>query len=234
MDWTAIFIRLALAVAVGFAIGVEREHHHRPAGIKTHIMVCMGAAIVSMTQLLINDDVLLQAGASPELAGILRSDPGRLAAQVISGIGFLGAGTILQKKGAIKGLTTAATLWLTACVGIAVGMGYYTLVLLALGVTLVILIGLRLMQKLILRRYHLTFEVEFTAKKEAMTAIAEIFSQRDIKIKSVDVSAEGEDAEAPLYRAYYTVNIPPKGDAAELFSAILAEDTVTHLSEVTE
>ena len=114
MLWTDILLRLALAVGVGLLVGVERERHHRPAGMKTHIMVCMGAAIVSMIQLHMTADTAAAVTEMPELAQVLKSDAGRLGAQVISGIGFLGAGTILQKKGSITGLTTAATLWLVS------------------------------------------------------------------------------------------------------------------------
>ena len=123
IHWWDILIRLGIAIAAGFAVGLERERHHRPAGIKTHIMVCMGAAIVSMIQLYMAQDAVAVVGLHPEMADAVKVDFGRLGAQVISGIGFLGAGTILQRKGSIKGLTTAATLWLVACIGLAGGMG---------------------------------------------------------------------------------------------------------------
>ncbi len=104
-----IVLRLSLAFIIGFFVGFEREHRHRPARIKTHVLVCIGAALISILQSKMVDDIIAQVAEKPELAAVLKSDYGRLGAQVISGIGFLGAGTILRTKGSIKGLTTAAT-----------------------------------------------------------------------------------------------------------------------------
>ena len=127
MTWYEILFRLGVALIIGLIIGFEREHHHRPAGMKTHIMVCMGAAIISIIQILISEETIAKIAEDPSLSEALKVDMGRLGAQVVSGIGFLGAGTILQYRGSIKGLTSAATLWLTACIGLAAGMGYYFL-----------------------------------------------------------------------------------------------------------
>ena len=105
--------RIVLAILVGGVIGIERGRKNRPAGLRTYILVCLGSALVMMT----NQFVYMEFGAS---------DPVRLGAQVISGIGFLGAGTIvLNGKSQIKGLTTAASLWTAACIGLAIGIGYY-------------------------------------------------------------------------------------------------------------
>lgn len=109
----SIFFRLFLAVICGGVIGMERGRIGRPAGFRTHILVCMGAAMAMMT----NQFLCQEFGAS---------DPGRLGAQVISGIGFLGAGTIIVKdRYQVKGLTTAAGLWASACMGLAIGIGFY-------------------------------------------------------------------------------------------------------------
>lgn len=110
-----IVIRIFLALILGGAIGIERSRKRQAAGLRTYILVCLGAAVVMM----LSDFITLN---SPD------SDAGRLGAQVISGIGFLGAGTILvTSKNRIKGLTTAAGLWAAACVGLTVGAGFYTL-----------------------------------------------------------------------------------------------------------
>ena len=112
-------LRFVLAVICGGIIGLEREHKHRPAGFRTHILVCMGAASVMITsQYLIN---LVNSGVAS-----FTCDPARLGAQVISGIGFVGAGTIMvTKRRQVKGLTTAAGLWDSAIIGLAIGVGYY-------------------------------------------------------------------------------------------------------------
>lgn len=116
----AIFLRLLCAMAVGMAIGTEREYSNRPAGMRTHILVALGAAVV----MIISQMIFAQYhpfGALP--------DPARLPAQVITGVGFLGAGTIMREGSNVKGLTTAASLWAVACLGVAAGGGYYALAL---------------------------------------------------------------------------------------------------------
>lgn len=114
-DLTDAVIKLVLAVVFSGIIGYEREHSHRPAGFRTHILVAVGSAIVMMTS----------AYVFRQYEGLTNVDPTRLGAQVISGIGFLGAGTILREGFSVKGLTTAASLWAVSCIGLAVGAGYY-------------------------------------------------------------------------------------------------------------
>ena len=109
-------MRLLCAMLVGMVIGTEREYTHRPAGMRTHILVALGACAVMITGQLIFVQYRAFGGTS---------DPARLSAQVITGVGFLGAGTILREGTNVKGLTTAASLWSVACLGIAAGAGYY-------------------------------------------------------------------------------------------------------------
>ena len=120
LGWESICMRLLCAMIVGTVIGIEREYTHRPAGMRTHILVALGACAVMITGQLIFAQYHVY-GAVP--------DPARLAAQVITGVGFLGAGTILREGANVKGLTTAASLWSVACLGIAAGGGYYTVAL---------------------------------------------------------------------------------------------------------
>jgi len=113
-----IALRLGCAMLVGLVIGTEREYTHRPAGMRTHMLVALGACVVSITgELLFHHYNTL--GATP--------DPARLSAQVITGVGFLGTGTILREGANVKGLTTAASVWSVACLGLAAGFGYYFL-----------------------------------------------------------------------------------------------------------
>ncbi len=118
-----VALRLACAMLIGIVIGLEREYTHRPAGLRTHILVAVGACAVSITgEMLFTHYQAL--GAMP--------DPARLSAQVITGVGFLGAGTIMKEGATVKGLTTAASVWAVACLGIAAGFGYYTLAVLGM------------------------------------------------------------------------------------------------------
>lgn len=111
-----VILRLLLATCFGALIGMEREHAHRPAGLRTHILVCVGACLVMLTSEFTYNTY---QQFSPNM------DVNRLGAQVISGIGFLGAGTIIRNGSSVKGLTTAASLWAVACIGIATGIGFY-------------------------------------------------------------------------------------------------------------
>ena len=120
-----IFLRLAAALVAGGIIGYERERDSQPAGLRTHMILALGAALV----MILSVNIGIKFG----------SDPARLAAQVISGIGFLGAGAILRFGFNVKGLTTASTLWTTAMVGMAIGYGYYLVSLFAVVITIIVL-----------------------------------------------------------------------------------------------
>jgi len=106
---------LALACILGGLIGLERESLNRPAGLRTYTLVCVGSTLA----MIVSIDIFLQYYQN------VNADPGRIAAQVVSGIGFLGAGTILREGATVRGLTTAAGLWVVACIGLAVGAGLY-------------------------------------------------------------------------------------------------------------
>ena len=111
-----IIVRLLLAVVLSGLVGLEREVQGRAAGFRTHILVCVGAALLMLTDIHLVE----------QYKGIAQVDLGRIAAQVVSGIGFLGAGTIIRFGGSVRGLTTAASLWVVAGVGLAAGCGFYT------------------------------------------------------------------------------------------------------------
>lgn len=135
VDWLRLdlALRLLLAALLGGVIGLERELSGKPAGFRTNLLICVGAAL--LTELSI--DIARTAGPSSTVA-----DPGRVAAQIVSGIGFLGAGTIIQSRGSVVGLTTAATLWVVAAIGMAVGARAY---LEAVGTTFLVILVLILL-----------------------------------------------------------------------------------------
>ncbi|NTW71694.1 MAG: MgtC/SapB family protein [Eubacteriaceae bacterium] len=115
IDLTDIVIRITLAIVLGGIIGIERERTGKPAGLRTHVLVSVGAASVMLTGIMMFFD----------FKDMTQMDPSRLGAQVVSGIGFLGAGTIIRAGYDIKGLTTAASVWAVGCIGLAAGAGYY-------------------------------------------------------------------------------------------------------------
>lgn len=134
-----------LAALLGGIIGFEREYFDQPAGFRTHILVSLGAALFT----------LVGAFGFEAFSGEgfqVRADPTRVAAQVVTGIGFLGAGAIIQQGASVRGLTTAASLWVTAAVGTAVGLGYYLAPLVTVGVTLVALIFLKPVEQRVIDR----------------------------------------------------------------------------------
>lgn len=144
----AVFLRLLLATLVGVAIGIDREFHNKGAGVKTHVLVCIGAAMA----MIVSEYVLHQF---PDARG----DINRIGAQVISGVGFLGVGTILVTgKNEVRGLTTAAGLWACACIGLAAGIGFAEGALIGLFFVLLTFEGLNRLDRVI-RRASKTFDV---------------------------------------------------------------------------
>jgi putative Mg2+ transporter-C (MgtC) family protein len=132
MEWTTIVIRLAVSIIIGGLIGLERELEHKPAGLRTIILVCLGSTIFMLV------------GFELGLAG---SELGRIVAGVVTGIGFLGAGAIIRARGEVYGLTTAATIWLASGLGLAIGAGYFTLAIIAAIFVLVVLRLLGIVEK---------------------------------------------------------------------------------------
>jgi len=138
LGWGDNFLRLAVAAALGGAIGFERELRDREAGFRTHMLVCVGSALFTIVSAY-GFREFLTAGDQ-----VIRADPTRIAAQIVTGIGFLGAGAIIRQGLSVRGLTTAATLWVAAAIGIAAGAGYYSGAVAATAVTLFALWPLRI------------------------------------------------------------------------------------------
>lgn len=128
--------RLSLALVLGALIGLERELSGKPAGLRTNILICVGAAILT--------EASVYAASSFAVNEFVRADPGRIAAGIVTGIGFIGAGTIIVWRGAVTGLTTAATLWVVAAIGMMVGFRAYVV---AVGATVLVLLTLVLLGK---------------------------------------------------------------------------------------
>lgn len=164
-----IALRLLFAMIIGLIVGIEREYTHRPAGMRTHILVALGSCVVMLTGQMIFAQYL-PYGATP--------DPARLAAQVIAGVGFLGAGTILRDGASVKGLTTAASLWSVACLGLAVGGGYYVIALVGTVLVILTLTLFELLQKLLLRfkggcRSYVVDTRDVVATMQAINALSQ-------------------------------------------------------------
>lgn len=172
-----VIIRLVISVVVGGIIGLEREKTRRPAGFRTHMLVCVGSCVVMMTNLF-----LYTSGMS--------TDPARLGAQVITGVGFLGAGSILLTTGnRVKGLTTAAGLWASACLGLAIGAGFYVGAVVG---GILIFLGLSFFQKVESSVYHLSRTMNIYIE----TASYPIFRKLRNDMRNMGITVQHADFEA--------------------------------------
>jgi putative Mg2+ transporter-C (MgtC) family protein len=171
--------QLALAAALGGALGLERELKGKPAGLRTNTLICMGAALFT----------ILSSRLAP--AG---GDVGRVAAQVVTGIGFLGAGTIIHASGTVTGLTSAATIWLVAAVGMAVGCRAYLTALGTTALAMVVLEGLRSVEN-ILAAHATRTHVSVRARQEpgVVMSVEQLLRESGLLVEACHVRREGDD-----------------------------------------
>jgi putative Mg2+ transporter-C (MgtC) family protein len=177
-----LLLKLALAVVLGGAIGLEREIKGKPAGLRTNILICIGAALLS--------DTSIRIGL---IDGQRVGDPARLAAQIVSGIGFIGAGTIMQGGGTVTGLTSAATIWVVAAIGIAVGAGFYVE---AAGSGILVMVVLAWLTRIENRVRRLRRVVQFTVRAKPATLLADLretLSTQGLHIVSCETFDHADD-----------------------------------------
>ncbi len=148
LSWEHVLLRLSVAAVLGGAVGLERELRERQAGLRTHLLVSVGSALFTIVSAYGFREFLVHGGS------VVRADPTRIAAQIVSGIGFLGAGAIIRQGLSVRGLTTAATLWLVAAIGMASGAGFYAAATITTAGAILTLGPLRIVAFKILRRYR--------------------------------------------------------------------------------
>ena len=172
-------LKLSLAWILGGLIGLERESTKRAAGLRTHILVTVGSTLLTMLSFHVFD---LYVGRAA-------SDPARIAAQVVSGIGFLGAGTILREGPTIRGLTTAASLWVSAAIGMAVGMGAYAPAVYTTLIVLISLIGLRRLELRFLTGKHINvFSVTANDRPGLIGELGSTLGKMHVDIRNIEMS----------------------------------------------
>ncbi len=187
---STVLLRLVVAVLLGGAIGFEREVGGKPAGLRTHALVCLGATLF-----------MLVSVRSPDFfPGTGPVDPGRIAAQVVTGVGFLGAGTIIRAGGSVRGLTTAASIWAVAAIGLSVGVGYYITAVFCTGLALVVLH----LPDMFLGRgrvglHPVDVRVVSRAGSDQLALIENVIADRRGKATAVSVATRGTEMEV-LYR----------------------------------
>nr|AFK29741.1 putative MgtC/SapB transporter [uncultured bacterium] len=172
MNIFEISIRLLLITLFSGIIGYERERNQSHAGLKTHMIVGISATIIALIQQSIMNETLQYSIMFPEFAGVIKSDPARLIAQVVSGIGFLGGGTIIVTKRNVSGLTTAASIWSVAGLGLSLGMGYYEVAVIGFIFITLILI---LTKKLQSRWFSQRIRIEYVGGHKTIHEIVELF-----------------------------------------------------------
>lgn len=176
-----VLLRIAVSLGTGLLIGLERQLHRQPAGLKTHSLICVGSTLLMIVSL------MLSGGIDGAMGTI--GDPARLAAQVVSGIGFLGGGAIIRQGFNIKGLTTAATIWVSAAIGLAIGMGaFYTAGIALVGVLLTLFLMERLEARFFPAKNIKTLYLVFEEKYFDFEALERELLEFRIAIHSMDVA----------------------------------------------
>ncbi len=209
--WEAV-VRVSLAMLLSGLIGAEREAHERPAGLRTHVLVGVGACLFMLLSL-----------AMTELGG----DPGRIAAQVVTGIGFIGAGTIWMRGDVIRGLTTAASIWATAAIGMLVGAGWYTLAIVAAVTVFGALTILRRVERLLVQHLAgqtLVVRCELPHDPETFWQLLNAFSDLRARLLQVENLASGD---TDFYRVRFTLNLSGRIAPDELLRALLRAGAIS-------
>ena len=171
--------RLLLAAGLGAAIGVDRELHHRPSGIRTNVLICFGASMFTFLSVLIAGD------SSP--------NRGQIASNIVQGIGFLGAGLILHHRDRVSGLTSAATVWAVASIGMACGAGLYFPALFATFIVLIVLEAVRLLEyRANLKRYSVTYEIRGVDANRMSLSLLRVMDRQNRQLKNVESAPIGE------------------------------------------
>ncbi|MCL4502695.1 MAG: MgtC/SapB family protein [Deltaproteobacteria bacterium] len=213
-----ILFRLFLAAVLGAVVGLEREVHGRPAGIRTYLLLCMGSALIMVVS-----ELLFFKYEGKGVADILRADPGRIAAQAITGIGFLGAGVILRYKDTIRGLTTAAAIWVACAVGLAVGAGFYLFGSAVTGLTLVSLIGLKALERRLKKDWYKEMTVVSHDEAGQLNRIQDIIAQNKFEIINFSVS---KDLERREVRASFLLRVRTVHPSRQVLQEVFAVDGV--------
>lgn len=178
-----LILRLILSAVIGGLIGIEREANNRPAGLRTHILVTLGSALI----------MLISTHGFNNLPAT--GDPARLAAQVVSGIGFLGAGTILRTGNSIRGLTTAASIWVCGGIGLAIGGGYYVGGLTTAVIVLFSLVSLGVFEKKIFTKKYKILIIQCRERLGLIGDIGQVFGNYNIIIKDIQIFRNSDDVE---------------------------------------
>lgn len=205
-NYLIVIIRLVIAFALGGLIGYQREKAERPAGFRTHVLVALGAAVFTLIS-------IAPFSGSPGTA-----DPSRIASQVVVGIGFIGAGAIIQQGDIIMGLTTAASLWVTAAIGVAAGGGYYILAAVGTVLVYITLEVFKIIEKRVapVVEHGVLYVLIKDGRREQLNRVEKLLEETEVRSKKFELSKEKGLSE---YRFY--VELPSTIQADDLVSQVL-------------
>jgi len=222
MPYAEFLGRLLLAALLGGVVGLEREIHGRPAGIRTYLILSLGTAL-----LMVLSEYLLVSyqGKYPGLS--LQGDPGRIAGQAITGIGFLGAGVIIRYQDIVRGLTTAACVWLVCSVGLAVGAGFYILGVAVTLLTLLALIGLKAVERRMRKDWFEDLEVVSTDLPGQITRMKSLITQHGFEVTA---SGLRRDAEKKELKATFQVRVRAIQPPREILQDLLGLEGVKEVN----
>lgn len=218
-SYLTMLLKLVLSIILGALIGYDREYKNRPAGLRTNILVCLGATLVQI----INIDIF------NNYKGVSGIDPARFGAQVISGIGFLGAGTILREGASIKGLTTAASLWVVACIGLAIGNGSYipaiaTAILAFITLTLIKGVENRLSD----RNPYFNIEVRIENRPGGIGYVGQTLGELGVNITNIEFIEQG----AEIATVHISLKIPGKTKKQDIINKLRTGHGVISVDEI--
>jgi putative Mg2+ transporter-C (MgtC) family protein len=213
-DMGTVLGKLFIAALLGGFIGWERERRGRPAGLRTHLLVCVGVTLM----MLVSEHIFVRyQGYNSD--SVLRIDPARIAAQVVTGIGFLGAGTIIRSRASIRGLTTAASLWLVAGIGLAVGSGFILPAVFATVIAIATLVLIPFAERRMKRDKYRTIKMLITGQKLFLDDITRILEKNSIKLQNYKFEKDIQKNEI-----MYDINVKYRDEKALLF----ASDDITN------
>jgi putative Mg2+ transporter-C (MgtC) family protein len=218
VDSIQIFLRLFISFLLGGAIGWEREGRRQPAGLRTHILICLGATLLMITSIYIPQT----------FKNFQNGDPGRIAAQVVSGIGFLGAGAIFRLGANVKGLTTAATIWVVAAIGLTVGAGVYFGALLGTVFILFVLVGLNKIEKKFFPASHYKIlQMHFASTKIETDNVFAVLERYKIKTHTISIQ---QSKNKKFTRMKILVYLPHATELKRLYKELNSINNVVQIS----
>lgn len=222
--------RILIAALCGGLVGIERGRKHRPAGFRTYMIVCMGSALTMILGTYLCK--MLTTVWAPSIPFAVSTDVSRFGAQVINGIGFLGAGTIIVTgRQQIKGMTTAAGLWASACMGLAIGSGFYIAALIGCSLIIMTIILFSKLEHIILMRSrNMNLYVEFENTDDVAVIVSRLRSM-GVRVFDVEIT-KAKYAENKIPNAIISMQLPKKTPHTDIFSAISEIDTIRAIEEL--